>query len=106
MLLPTSQTHKSTLCLTSWTNSPWPQRSSETFSRLNALTERCNDVLDLVQTIRHFGQLEVVAQCGGMGLGSLDGLIQDVHEQFMIDVDKLKQFSLVSVCVLFVNFVS
>jgi dynein heavy chain len=94
MSVLSSPIHKSPLCLSSWSSSPWPQWSSEIFVRLNGLTQRCIDVLDLVQTMQHFGQLEVAAQCGGMGLGSLDGLIQDIHEQFMIALGKLKQFSL------------
>ena len=33
---------------------PWPPRNSPVFGPLNAIMERCNDLLELVQTLRDF----------------------------------------------------
>ena len=33
---------------------PWPPRNSPVFAPLNAIMERCNDLLDLVQTVHDF----------------------------------------------------
>ena len=33
---------------------PWPARNSPVFTSLNAIMERCNDLMELVQTILHF----------------------------------------------------
>lgn len=32
----------------------WPPRNSQVFAPLNAIMERCNDLLDLVQTVHDF----------------------------------------------------
>ena len=32
----------------------WPARNGPMFSNINAMMERCNDLLELVQTIEHF----------------------------------------------------
>lgn len=32
----------------------WPARNSPVFAPLNAIMERCNDLLDLVQTVHDF----------------------------------------------------
>ena len=33
---------------------PWPPRNAAVFLQLNTFMERCNDVLELVITIKHF----------------------------------------------------
>lgn len=33
---------------------PWPQRNSPVFATLSAVMERCNDLLELVQTVCDF----------------------------------------------------
>ena len=33
---------------------PWPPRNASVFLQLNTFMERCNDVLELVVTIKHF----------------------------------------------------
>ena len=78
------------------TYSPWPQRNGRPFRRLNLFIERCNDVLDLVQTVQHFRQLRDAAQFGGLGTGSLDGLVRDVHDEFLKSAAEMEPFATVS----------
>ena len=61
-------------------NSPWPQRNHKCFSGLSRFVERCNDLLDLVETTRHFHTLQEAAQVGGAGSRALDALITDIHQ--------------------------
>lgn len=43
---------------------------------------RCNDLLELVQTTRHFNLLQMAAEVGGAGTKSLDALVREIHEEF------------------------
>ncbi|XP_064650622.1 uncharacterized protein LOC135502065 isoform X3 [Lineus longissimus] len=65
-----------------YSNSPWPPRNSKCFQLINSFMERCNDVLELVQTTRHFRLLADTAKVGGAGTKSLDALVQEVHVQY------------------------
>lgn len=64
-------------------DSPWPPRNAPCFSNLNAFMERCNDVLELVQTTRHFSLLADAAKVGGAGSRSLDALVKEIHERYI-----------------------
>ena len=46
-------------------------------------------MLDLVETTRHFGLLQMTAQIGGAGSASLDALVIEIHEQYS---SAMKQF--------------
>ncbi|XP_052258855.1 uncharacterized protein LOC127863384 isoform X2 [Dreissena polymorpha] len=65
-----------------WTDSPWPPRNAPCFDLLNAFMERCNDVLELVETTRHFRLLAGAAEIGGAGNMSLDALVKEIHEKY------------------------
>jgi dynein heavy chain len=43
---------------------------------------RCNDVLELVQTSRHFRLLADAAQIGGAGTAGLDSLVKEIHHKY------------------------
>ena len=43
---------------------------------------RCNDLLELVQTTRHFNLLQKTAEVGGAGTKGLDALVREIHEEF------------------------
>ena len=43
---------------------------------------RCNDVLELVQTTRHFRLLADAAEVGGAGSQSLDALVKEIHSRY------------------------
>lgn len=43
---------------------------------------RCNDVLELVQTTRHFRLLASTAEVGGAGSQSLDALVKEIDGQY------------------------
>ena len=43
---------------------------------------RCNDVLELVETTRHFRLLAGAAEIGGAGNMSLDALVKEIHEKY------------------------
>ena len=43
---------------------------------------RCNDVLELVATVRHFRLLEDTKEIGGAGNRTLDVLVREIHEKF------------------------
>ncbi len=45
-------------------------------------TFRCNDVLELVQTTRHFRLLADAAEVGGAGSQSLDALVKEIHLKY------------------------
>ena len=46
------------------------------------LQTRCNDVLELVQTTRHFRLLADAAEVGGAGSQSLDALVKEIHNKY------------------------
>ena len=43
---------------------------------------RCNDVLELVQTTRHFRLLADAAEVGGAGTQSLDALVKEIQTKY------------------------
>ncbi|KAL5020323.1 hypothetical protein ScPMuIL_003215 [Solemya velum] len=65
-----------------WVDSPWPPRNAPCFDLLNSFMERCNDVLELVETTRHFRLLAGAAEVGGAGSMSLDALVKEIHEKY------------------------
>ncbi|XP_069115919.1 uncharacterized protein [Argopecten irradians] len=65
-----------------WTDSPWPPRNAPCFDLLNNFMERCNDVLELVETTRHFRLLADAAEIGGAGSMSLDALVKEIHSKY------------------------
>ncbi|XP_022099208.1 dynein beta chain, ciliary-like [Acanthaster planci] len=65
-----------------WTDSQWPPRNAPCFNLMNGFMERCNDLLELVQTTRHFNLLQMAAEVGGAGTKSLDALVREIHEEF------------------------
>ncbi|KAL3885754.1 hypothetical protein ACJMK2_025795 [Sinanodonta woodiana] len=67
-----------------WTDSPWPPRNAACFDLLNSFMERCNDVLELVETTRHFRLLAGAAEIGGAGSMSLDALVKEIHEKYTV----------------------
>ncbi|KAI0240669.1 Dynein beta chain, flagellar outer arm [Lamellibrachia satsuma] len=65
-----------------WKDSPWPPRNAPAFQLLNSFMERCNDVLELVQTTSHFRLLANAAEIGGAGSRSLDALVREIHTKY------------------------
>lgn len=51
-------------------------------SALWFLVTRCNDVLELVETIRHFQLLETAAEIGGAGTASLDAMVREIQDTY------------------------
>lgn len=41
----------------------WPPRNAPVFTSLNMTMERCNDLLELVQTMEHFRYTKTSLQC-------------------------------------------
>ena len=74
-----------------WTDSPWPARNNICFSSLNSFMERCNDVLELVQTTQHFEMLTCTAEVGGAGGNSLDSQVKEIHAKFLEAVRSFQQ---------------
>ena len=68
-------------------DSPWPPRNAPAFDLVNAFMERCNDVLELVQTTRHFRLLADAAEVGGAGSLSLDALVKEIHMRYTSAMD-------------------
>ncbi|XP_070202269.1 uncharacterized protein [Littorina saxatilis] len=64
------------------TDSPWPPRNAPCFDLLNSFMERCNDVLELVETTRHFRLLAGAAEVGGAGSMSLDAMVKEIHQKY------------------------
>ena len=54
----------------------------DTFSLPFPSPLRCNDVLELVQTTRHFRLLADAAEVGGAGSASLDALVKEIHQKY------------------------
>lgn len=63
-------------------NSPWPKRNHACFLYLNVFMERCNDVLELVQTMRHFQILSKTVSIGGSDNINMDFLAQEIHAKY------------------------
>ena len=74
-----------------WTDSPWPARNNVCFATLNSFMERCNDVLELVQTTQHFEMLTCTAEVGGAGGNSLDSQVKEIHLKFLDAVRSFQQ---------------
>ena len=74
-----------------WTDSAWPARNSACFASLNSFMERCNDVLELVQTTQHFEMLTCTADIGGAGGNSLDSQVKEIHGKFLEAVRSFQQ---------------
>ncbi|KAM9320087.1 uncharacterized protein PAF06_004553 [Gastrophryne carolinensis] len=70
-----------------WVDSPWPLYSAPCFQNMNMFMERCNDVLDLVETMRHFEVLKSVSLIGGAGTSSLDTMVQDIWSAYCMAKD-------------------
>ncbi|CAH1797693.1 unnamed protein product [Owenia fusiformis] len=71
-----------------WMSSPWPPRNAPCFDLLNAFMERCNDVLELVQTTRHFRLLADAAAIGGAGSQSLDALVKEIDSKYKASMEE------------------
>ncbi|XP_071095883.1 uncharacterized protein [Haliotis cracherodii] len=83
--LRNSDSHSSTASLHEedlWNDSPWPPRNAPCFDLLNSFMERCNDVLELVETTRHFRLLAGAAEVGGAGSMSLDAMVKEIHQKY------------------------
>ncbi|XP_069470025.1 uncharacterized protein [Ambystoma mexicanum] len=65
-----------------WLDSPWPLHSAKCFQHMNMFMERCNDVLDLLETMKHFQILETVVQIGGAGSPSLDARVEEIWDTY------------------------
>lgn len=46
--------------------------------------ERCNDALELVQTSQHFRCLNSIVSIGGAGGSSLNALVEEIHNKFVV----------------------
>ncbi|KAH9514965.1 hypothetical protein Btru_021540, partial [Bulinus truncatus] len=67
-----------------WMDSPWPARNAPCFDLLNNFMERCNDVLELVETTRHFRLLSGAAEIGGAGSPGLDSMVKELHNKYTV----------------------
>ncbi|XP_069829066.1 uncharacterized protein [Dendropsophus ebraccatus] len=61
-----------------WIDSPWPLHNAPCFQTMNVFMERCKDILDVVETIKHFEALNDVAVIGGAGTPSDDAMVQEI----------------------------
>jgi dynein heavy chain len=71
-------------------NSPWPKRNHNCFYYLNVFMERCNDVLELVQTMRHFQILSKTVSIGGSDNQNMDILAQEIHEKYVRAINEFQ----------------
>jgi hypothetical protein len=71
-------------------NSPWPKRNHNCFYYLNVFMERCNDVLDLVQTMRHFQILAKTVSIGGSDNYTMDVLAQEIHNKYVAAIEEFQ----------------
>uniref|UniRef100_A0A1X7UKN4 Uncharacterized protein n=1 Tax=Amphimedon queenslandica TaxID=400682 RepID=A0A1X7UKN4_AMPQE len=67
----------------------WPPRNSPVFTSLNSTLERCNDLLELVQTMEHFSELALVAAQGSSE--GKDPILIDVYHQFQVTLDHFRK---------------
>ncbi|KAG8587471.1 hypothetical protein GDO81_005673 [Engystomops pustulosus] len=65
-----------------WLDSPWPLHNALCFQNLNMFMERCNDVIDVVETMKHFEALNDVAVIGGAGTPSSDAMVQEIWSSY------------------------
>lgn len=72
-------------------SSPWPQRNNGCFQNLNVFMERCNDILELVQTMRHFQILSHTVSIGGADDNSMNTLAQEVHLKYENALNEFKK---------------
>lgn len=72
-------------------NSPWPKRNHPCFLFLNVFMERCNDVLELVQTMRHFQILSRTVSIGGSDNINMDFLAQEIHAKYERAINEFQQ---------------
>jgi dynein heavy chain len=72
-------------------NSPWPKRNHNCFYYLNVFMERCNDVLDLVQTMRHFQILSKTVSIGGSDNYTMDILAQEIHSKYVNAISEFQE---------------
>ena len=79
-----------------WTDSPWPARNHQVFGALNSFMERCNDVLELVQTTTHFKMLRLASEIGGAGGTNLNSLVEEIYGHFQEAIEKMQGYNLVS----------
>ena len=78
-----------------WTDSPWPARNHQVFGALNSFMERCNDVLELVQTTTHFKMLRLASEIGGAGGTNLNSLVEEIYGHFQEAIEKIREYNLV-----------
>jgi hypothetical protein len=78
-----------------WTDSPWPARNHQVFGALNSFMERCNDVLELVQTTTHFKMLRLASEIGGAGGTNLNSLVEEIYGHFQEAIEKIRGYNLV-----------
>ena len=64
--------------------SPWPAQSSNCFDWLNRFVERCNDVLELLESSKQFNALRDAAAAGATGHDELDALIRQAHTDYCL----------------------
>ncbi len=62
--------------------SPWPKRNHACFLHLNVFMERCNDALELVQTMRHFQIFAKTVSIGGADNKNMDLLAIEIHAKY------------------------
>ena len=66
----------------------WPGRQDPVFSRINKFMDRCNEVLDIAETIVHFTALDSIIIGGPMAL-DLTPVIQYVYADFLKSLQHL-----------------
>jgi len=66
---------------------PWKFQSKALFSRLDDFLERCDDLIDVLQTVTHFNRLERVDIGGNKG-HELTTYVADVYRDFQAELAK------------------
>lgn len=62
---------------------PWRIQNNALFMRLDSFLERCNDILDLTQTIVQFSKLAKV-EVGGTKGKTLTASVAQIHHDFQV----------------------
>lgn len=62
---------------------PTPEQNNALFMRLDSFLERCNDILDLTQTIVQFSKLAKV-EVGGTKGKTLTASVAQIHHDFQV----------------------
>ena len=77
---------------------PWRFQHNALFARLESFIERCQDVLDLMQTISQFNKLEKM-EIGGTRGKALTDSVRQIHSDFQQAADKFHHvdYSLVDI---------